>query len=603
MLTYIYQFLGFTALGIATTHHPKCKAIPGTNSWPSQAEWSHLNTSLSGRLLQPSPPGAVCHPTQATFDPLSCVAVAAGWLTTQWHTDNPVSTIENNWNNDTCLPVPTLPCSGKGYPVYVVNATCAEDVKKGVDFARENHVRLVVKGTGHDYLGRSVAPKSLSIWTHYMRGLEFYDGFKPKGCRKSIDGAAITAAADTQMLELDEQAHLKNLTIVSGGAGTVGVGGYLTGGGQGALSSTYGLGADQVLEMEIVTPGGDILTINECQNRDLFWAMRGGGGSTFGVITSVTIRAYPSTELHVASFLLGTGPGTEEYWDVMADILSQYPALDEQGLSGYAYIAHNVVSAEMNITSAADGFAGAFFLPAFHSSNTSLSLETVLKTLFADATAAYPGKFMSTVTVKTFPDFWAWYKDNNGPLDAGHNEVLGSRLIDGATLTGNRTALKQGYRAATPPGGLTSVFLVGGKGTRNAKPRGGGNSVNPAWRKAYIHSVIGASWNPLDSAEEAKQKALLTDVYVEGLRKMAPDSGAYMNEASLPSHALKYIRLKLTIVQAYPDEPDFQHAFWGENYERLLAIKKKVDPQDVLWCHPCVGNEGWELVDGVLCKK
>lgn len=86
---------------------------------------------------------------------------------------------------------------------------------------------------------------------------------------------AITVAAGVQMLEIDEQAHLRNLTIVSGGSGTVGVGGYLTGGGHGALSSTYGMAADQVLEMEIVTPGGDILTINECQNTDLFWAMRG----------------------------------------------------------------------------------------------------------------------------------------------------------------------------------------------------------------------------------------------------------------------------------------------------------------------------------------
>lgn len=77
------------------------------------------------------------------------------------------------------------------------------------------------------------------------------------------------------MRELDEQAHLRNLTITSGGAETVGVGGYLTGGGHSALSSTYGMSADQVLEMEIVTPTGNILTINECQNTDLFWAMRG----------------------------------------------------------------------------------------------------------------------------------------------------------------------------------------------------------------------------------------------------------------------------------------------------------------------------------------
>jgi len=108
-----------------------------------------------------------------------------------------------------------------------------------------------------------------------MRGLAFHENFRPKNCPKPIKGHAITAAAGSQMLEINQEAHSRNLTIVSGGAGTVGVGGYLTGGGHAALSSTYGLGADQVLEMEIVTPGGDILTINECQNRDLFWAFRG----------------------------------------------------------------------------------------------------------------------------------------------------------------------------------------------------------------------------------------------------------------------------------------------------------------------------------------
>jgi FAD/FMN-containing dehydrogenase len=108
-----------------------------------------------------------------------------------------------------------------------------------------------------------------------MRGLSFHTGFKPKGCRESIDTHAITAAAGTQMLEIDHEASLRNLTIVSGGAGTVGVGGYLTGGGHAALSSTFGLAADQVLEIEMVTPKGKIITANECQHKDLFWAMRG----------------------------------------------------------------------------------------------------------------------------------------------------------------------------------------------------------------------------------------------------------------------------------------------------------------------------------------
>jgi len=75
----------------------------------------------------------------------------------------------------------------------------------------------------------------------------------------------------------------------------------------------------------------------------------------------------------------------------------------------------------------------------------------------------------------------------------------------------------------------------------------------------------------------------LTNTYVQALRDLAPDTGAYVNEAD-------------------PNEPDFQKTFWGDNYERLLGIKRIVDPDDVFWCAPCVGNEMWREVSGKLCR-
>jgi hypothetical protein len=479
----------------------------------------------------PPPPGAVCHPNQPTYNPAACPAVQAGWLTTIWHTDNPVSSIENNWNNDTCLPYPTVPCSGEGYPVYVVNATSAEDVKKGVDFARENNVRLIVKGTGHDYLGRyillaqlqvssypfryttvliycrSSAPNSLSIWTHYLQGVSFHDGFQPQGCKYSIDTAAITAAAGVQMLEIDYEASLRNLTIVSGGAGTVGLGGYLTGGGHGALSLTYGLAADQVLEIEMVTPGGKILTVNECQHKDLFWAMRGvsileilelvmfhaltlkqGGGSTFGVITSVTFKAFPSTPYASAIAFFATVPGTEAFWDATANVLSQFPQLNDQGISGYTFIAPKFTSAALNITTPVDAYYGIFNLPLLYPGNSSASLAAAISDVFANATAAYPFQFMKSVIPTLYKDFYSWYAINNGPLTAGTDIVVGSRLLDEEALTSNLTAVIEAFKTATPPGSVSSVYLVGGKGVWDVVPRGGSAAVNPAWRKALVHS-------------------------------------------------------------------------------------------------------------------
>lgn len=131
-----------------------CKAIPGSPSWPSHSEWQSLNRSVSGHLLAPTPPAAVCHRDQPSFSNSSCAYVTYAWQNSTFHADDPISVEFENWNNDSCLPDPTAPCSGAGYPVYVINATTAQDVRAGIDFARKNDVRLIVKGSGHDYLGR-----------------------------------------------------------------------------------------------------------------------------------------------------------------------------------------------------------------------------------------------------------------------------------------------------------------------------------------------------------------------------------------------------------------------------------------------------------------
>jgi len=77
------------------------------------------------------------------------------------------------------------------------------------------------------------------------------------------------------MAEANLAASQEGLYILSGGSESVSYGGYLTGGGHSALASTYGMAADSVLEFEVVSPTGEYLTLNECQNQDLFWATRG----------------------------------------------------------------------------------------------------------------------------------------------------------------------------------------------------------------------------------------------------------------------------------------------------------------------------------------
>jgi hypothetical protein len=142
------------ALAAHASASRSCKATPGSSTWPPSSEWASLNHTVSGRLLHPSPPGAVCHPKQPTYSAAECPILQKQWQSIFFHQDNPISSAWNNFNNDSCLPLAAAPCSGEGYPVYVVNATTPEHVQAAVKFAGKHNVRLVVKGTGHDYLGR-----------------------------------------------------------------------------------------------------------------------------------------------------------------------------------------------------------------------------------------------------------------------------------------------------------------------------------------------------------------------------------------------------------------------------------------------------------------
>ncbi|KAK5995329.1 VAO-type flavoprotein oxidase [Cladobotryum mycophilum] len=108
--------------------------------------------------------------------------------------------MSSQYVNDACLPYPTLSCSPMGYPEYVINATTPSHVKLGIEFARKHNLRLVIKSTGHDFLGRSTAPNSLSVWTHNMDSIKSHnDDFQPRGCGIKVKGSAVTLGAGVEM--------------------------------------------------------------------------------------------------------------------------------------------------------------------------------------------------------------------------------------------------------------------------------------------------------------------------------------------------------------------------------------------------------------------
>ncbi|KAL7764154.1 hypothetical protein ACKLNR_005299 [Fusarium oxysporum f. sp. zingiberi] len=579
-MTRLYNFIVFLLPSVLAGSVPKtCKTYPGSSDWPSHKAWSRLNDTLDGRLFAPVPPGAVCHKGWPSYDKDTCPRVAEAWKHYDLHTQNPVSLIYDQYSNWTCLPDKSYPCSGSGYPAYVVNVTKAEDIKIGIDFARKNNIRLVVKNTGHDYMGRSIAPGSLSLWTHHLKDITYHKGsFKLHNSKTVITGDAVTAGAGTQMYDLYTTLDKYGRVVVGGGGKTVGLGGYVTGGGHSLLSTKHGLAVDQVLQMTMVTPSGKILTINEDNHSDLFWAMRGGGGSTFGVLTSITMKVYKTPKITASAFTIGTSAAAPFKYDLLAYIISQFPSLSDAGLSGYTILSPQTP----NPAGGPDEVAGIQGVFAAQDVNDPEYILKLFKPINDTIQKRWPGAVQFSATKEEYGSFLKWYDVYFDQGAAGVTLYLASRLLGREALGDEkkfRGALEESLVSA---GGLT-VHLIAGKGVRDAKPRGGSAAVNPGWRKSYIHAISGESFEPFNKTSKAEAVKTL-NTSMEPFRKLSPDTGAYINEA-------------------LPFEPDWQHAFWGKNYEKLLAIKKNVDPDDVFWCFPCVGSEKWAQKDnGRLCR-
>jgi hypothetical protein len=258
---------------------------PADGAWPSKAAWNRLNDAVGGNLIPVKFPLA-----QLATDPQNAAARRL------WHNlknpyyigDQPGLTQTLGWI-DAWTTKPS---------VYAVAARNAQDIAQAVNFARENDLRLVVKGGGHSYQGTSNAPDSLLIWTRHMNDISIHTGFVPQGCdRIMAPQPAVTLGAGTIWMQAYDAVTTDGGKYVQGGGcTTVGVAGLIQSGGFGSFSKRYGTAAGSLLEAEVITADGQIRVANACTNADLFWALKGGGGGSFGVVSKVTIRAHDLPE-------------------------------------------------------------------------------------------------------------------------------------------------------------------------------------------------------------------------------------------------------------------------------------------------------------------
>ncbi|KAH9881798.1 hypothetical protein J1614_000969 [Plenodomus biglobosus] len=550
----------FEAEAVNTTEK-QCRYGPTDKKWPSDKGWAKLRNKLSSpdALIATTPQASVCYGTAK--NDAKCQQLTRNWTNSYTHIDDPTEILSPIYQGLTCQP-PTIydsgTCTVGGSPSYVVKAKTVSDIQSAVNFARNDGIRLIVKNTGHDFAGKSTGYGALSIWTHGLKDMLYIADYVDES---DYRGPVIKAGSGVQAFELYKFASDKGVVAVAGEGQTVGVmGGYILGGGHSPLSSIYGMAADHVLGFEIVTPIGEFVTANSTSNQDLFWALRGGGGGTFGVVSSITIKVHKDMPVSVASWTLDSSKiGKEKFWAATKAFFDR--AIDNVDAGTYSYL--------LLLPTGQD-----FFLvmqPFFAPNKTASQLNSILAPYLSRLTALNIPFSPKITEYKSF--YPAWQAEFPLEPQSSASSVVSSRLLprsNFASETGRNVTFNV-IRQTAEAGQMLIAFNMA---TRGNNPD---NAVNPAWRNSIYHVITGISVNyKSPTANIMAARAALTNGTMQKWRDITPGSGAYLNEAD---------RM----------EPNWQQSFWGDKYARLLEIKKDMDHRNIFWAHHAVGSEGWQI--------
>lgn len=473
------------------------------------------------------------------------------------------------WLNDSCNPFsgPNGSCILGNTPVYAIDVDSAGSVAAGLRFAQKHNIRLSIKNTGHDYSGRSNGQGSLELWMHHLKDISF---FNHNGT--GYTGPAARAGAGTQFFEAYKAAAEHDGRVLGGYCPTVGmVGGYVQGGGHGPLAASYGLAADNTLEFEVVTVDGRHLVASPSQNSDLYWALSGGGAGTYAVVLSLTMKVHPDGPTAGAS-LTFANTNSENYWAGVSAFQTHLLTLNSipgfatsWGFDNQAF-ALNVATlpggTERDMTAAFDPFVSELR----NLNITPVSYSTTLHPSFYDHYQHY-----------TFP-----------PAIYATNSSIGGRLIPRTTVQNNLPGLIQVFReiSTNPNFPLQRISAISINVTHDrVGNQPGSNAVLPAWRDALYTLNLAIGYGADASVQELQQAQAQLNEWQTLFEPLTPGGGTYMNEATW-------------------DNVNWKQDYFGSNYEKLLQVKRRWDPDGQLWQHTSVGaDESWRVSgDGRLCR-
>ena len=589
----VSSFLFASAENIFTQLNKLSRVRPGNPLWPSVQKWNRLDSEVNGNLIKIVSPLTEC---RKSAPDAACADLFRNLKNPYFIGDNPALTQNlgyfNAWQSEPAA--------------YAVAATSAGDIVAAVNFARIHNLRLVVKGGGHSYQGTSNAPDSLLIWTRKMKKIELHDKFVALGCEtKKAPQHAVTIEAGAMWMQAYDAVTTKGGRYVQGGGcATVGVAGLIQSGGFGSFSKNYGIAAAALLQAEIVTADGKVNVVNEVKNPDLFWALKGGGGGSFGVVTKLTLKTRELPKNFGAVFGKIKAKDDESFKELIKELLTLYKKnlFNPHWGESIAFYSYNTVSINMvfqglNQQEAKSAWQG--FENMIKQSPQKFVFEMPVTIIEVPAQHLWDTAFLrkyapNIIATDDRPEapaeniYWASNKQEAGQFLYGyHSAWLPASLLDSANQFSLINAIFEASRSWT-----TTLHFNKGLAGANAEEiiAAADTAMNPAVLTAFALVIIAGEDKPAfrgiagyEPDVNSQRKSEEINKAMNAILKVVPKAGSYVSESN-------YFEI------------NWQRSFWGSNYRKLAAIKMKYDPEGLFFVHHGVGSEEWSA-DGFTKLK
>ena len=402
---------------------------------------------------------------------------------------------------------------------------------------------VMVAGTGHDFVNRHSCNDGVFIRTTLLKDITW-----------SPAGDTVRFGSGIVFSEAQKSASDRGRYVSSGWAITVGIAGWSTGGGHGPFAASAGLGVDNIVEAEIVTADGMLRTVNAQQNSDLWWALRGGGGSTWGVMTSLTVRAHqnPTNGFTFAKAWWGNNmcPSGCTQLQTMIDAYLQWTTILDRRWSGLAFFTPTVSAKPSDCGATLSLYIQYVFLGSMNEgAATWVNLTGPYSPLGSD--------------IKNTSTWWeqarVYALENIVPLafltpSANTPGSVPSVLVSRENLSAVAAQIKLAIDECPRSKACNRQEIYHDITGQTDSPQEANVSISDRFRKAIYHYVVGG-WN-----------STMMDRYY----KLGENSYFSESAYNLQSWKMRY---------------------WGANYDKLLKIKQKYDPNGVFWCRNCVGSD------------